>query len=390
MQVHLISVVPASPLGALLEPLFSGPFFSSFSWPIALHQLEPLLVALLASCCALVVSRMGAPLERSLFCSAASRVWQSMLEAPAPGRRGLASRMLFVVASGPFKAPFVASLALLTLSERIHPTTATALLALLYVLRCASTGQPHTEHPVAQAWRSQHGAPPNHPFRVPLASLQRLAQKSHEASGHFEREDVRAYVVIAALLHATRSELPSGLHLAWLLVALAVPVWMMADTRRAIVGSVPSKELSSERTLRRFLVTVGCSLAASFGAHMALPSAGPLPSAVLVALSLGLFFVATALELLAFGMGFGSHMASHSQRMASADGTALVVNPVALRKVRYRRDIGISRGAERGVPLLRWMRLRAWFESFGFAQTMRASSRVDLLLTSTVLASWLF
>jgi hypothetical protein len=369
---------------------------------------EALALGLMVAFGALLASRTGPSFERAVFLSAATRVWKSALEAPRSWQHSLPARVLFVVASGPFKAPFGASIALLTLSHRVSPAAATLLLAVLYVLRCASTGQTHTERSLALLWRSQHGggalrsadlpplaersgafnAPPSSPFQVPTLVLHRLAAKSHEALGRFEREDVRAYLAIAAVLHVIRGGLPPALMQGMLLTAVALPVWMLADARRAIVDSAPSNKVTSERTVRRFFF----SFVAAVALCLAAPPQWHFFPFFLTTASVGLVFAATAFELLAFALGFGAPHGSKSKMRtgpSSADGNMLVVNPASLRKVRYRRDIGISRAAERGAPLLRYMRLRAWFESFSFAQTMRASARADLLLTSVVVAGWL-
>ena len=319
---------------------------------------SPLGLALLTALAVLLANVLGPLFERIVFLGVARRLWRTSLAGGDATLLGTALTRTFVaVASGPFKAPFGASIVLLSFSGRLPPLAACALLMFLYVLRCVSTSQTHVERPAVGHWRSQHGLGVG--FRTgsvwPRNTVTRLARGSYDGLGAFEREDLRAYFAVICLLLSASPELPLRISLAAAACALLLPAGMMIDVLRITLGR---PRLSTDSRRRPLPVSGWSRYARVFLGSLAVTAVvfnpnvrdwPPLPY-TLTALAVVCLFCAIVLETVGFALGYG---APASEKRPP--GNTLVIDPAAVRKARFQRDVGVTHTTERNIPFLRWM-----------------------------------
>jgi|GEM_PF-4010303 len=361
---------------------------------------QPVIAAALATGVVLLCSFGGPLLERIVFEFVARRIWIAALSRDTKPAWALSiptalDRVLRVVASGPFKAPFAASIVLLSLSGRVSANTACFALFLLYAMRLASTGQPHVEEPLVARWRAQHGGASASPKVWPRASLQTLARGSLASVGPFETEDLRAYVAFACVLKmqetlasaAMRFQSDASLTAGVLtILCVLLPVWMLLDAwlelspRVNFQGRDQFPEAKQASIARRAVVSFACALAYSHPSVRLWPVS---PEAV-VACGIVLIVATQLVSCLGFFLEPDPRVLEPDAVMAG-----MLVSPSLVRKTMFQRDLGVSGPGGGDLPLLRWVRLRARVETLGLATAMRASSRLDLLLTG-LLASGLF
>ncbi len=367
-----------------------------------------LALALAATALTAMVTLLGPRLEKFVFRRVAARLWSVALAsgrpttAPASAtvtakKQGATRRLhlgaafdslLVLVASGPFKAPFGASIVLLSLSGKLTPGQGCALLLFLYVLRCASTGQPLSEGPQARAWLAEHGPStrPSMTPKWPREGMSRLARATWSELGAFEREDCRAYLSLACLVLAASPGLPDATTHVLAVCAFLMPASLALDTWRIFGRDPHPMPLKRGRARPALLRTSDVALAFALASLVSLPMARAWPHArfALAAAGAALLFAALAAGAVGFLLGRGAPDAT-----TRTPAGALIVDPDRVMKMRFARDVGVSSSAAAKVPLFRWLRMRARIQALGFAPTVRASSRLDLLLTTLVVSTLL-